>query len=374
MAAWPFVLFSIVFAVLVYAHFLPSYRAWLSTRGEHPADIDPDYVRMEDYFARSFRLKMSEWLKLPVYQTLPDGTRLIQKGNEHIRVTGSSEYPASSKSDEILAVEGDLRCGTGCVFNREIHVRGNAYIGAGTRLQSIAVDGNLLLGEGATVTRWADSAGEMEIGSNAVIRARATSGTLIRMKRGASVGSAFAPIVTTSATGDDDPAGVMEAAVDRLEIPGSVGAPSGTDAGVKRKIDARKLHRLGSDSWLYRGDLHCTVPVHVKTRLVVRGDFEIPARSMVEEDLKARGRIVLGQGAVCRGNVVADRDISFGPSSRFLGVVHAGKSLRLGRGVVGGSEGRKVAAYSAGILAIEENVTVYGKVSSGDHVAAVFEE
>jgi len=61
LAAWPFILFSIVFAALVYAHFLPSYRAWLSTRGEHPADIDPDYVRMEDYFARSFRLKMSEW-------------------------------------------------------------------------------------------------------------------------------------------------------------------------------------------------------------------------------------------------------------------------------------------------------------------------
>ncbi len=374
MAAWPFVLFSIVFAALVYAHFLPSYRAWLSTRGEHPADIDPDYVRMEDYFARSFRLKMSEWLKLPVYQTLSDGTRMIQKGDERIKVSGSCEYPASSESDEILAVEGDLRCGAGCAFNREIHVRGNAFIGAGTRLQSIAVDGSLLLGEGVTVTRWADSAGEMEIGSNAVVRARATSGTLIRIKRGARVGSAFAPIVTTSARADDDEAIAAEAAVDRIEIPGSVGALSGTDAEAQRRIDPKKLHRLGSDSWLYRGDLSCPVPVHVKTRLVVRGDIMIPDLSIVEEDLKARGRIVVRQGVVCRGNVVADRDICFGPSSRFHGIVHTGRSLRLGRGVVGGSEGRKVAAHSAGILALEVNVTVYGKVSSGDHVIAVFEE
>jgi hypothetical protein len=43
----------------------------------------------------------------------------------------------------------------------------------------------------------------------------------------------------------------------------------------------------------------------------------------------------------------------------------------LGRGVVGGANGRKAAVYSAGILELEENVTVYGKVASGEHVAVV---
>jgi len=51
--------------------------------------------------------------------------------------------------------------------------------------------------------------------------------------------------------------------------------------------------------------------------------------------------------------------------------VHTGRTLRLGPGVVGGARGRKVAAYSAGILELAENVTVYGKVASGEHVAVV---
>ncbi len=374
MAAWPFVLFTLIFAALVCAHFLPSYRAWLSTRGEHPADIDPDYVRMEDYFARSFRLKMADWLKLPVYQTLPGGARMIRKGVERIRISGSCEYPASTESDEILAVEGDFRCGPDCTFNREILVRGNAFIGAGTRLQSIASDGSLLLGENVMVTRWADSMGEMEIGLGAVVRVRATSGTLIRMRRGARAGSAFAPIVTTTHGVEEDPASSVEAAIERLEIPGSIGAPSRADAGVQQKIDPKRMHRLGLDSWLYRGDLDSQVPVRVKTRLVVRGDFVIPAGSVVENDLKAHGRILVGQGSVCRGNVIADKDISLGPSSRFHGVMHTGRTLRLGRGVIGGDKDRRVAAYSAGVLSLEENVTVHGKVSSGDHVTARFME
>ena len=371
MAAWPFVLFSIVFAALVCAHFLPSYRAWLSTCGEHPADIDPDYVRMEDYFARSFRLKMSEWRKLPVYETLPDGTLMIRKGDERIRVSGPCEYPARSESDDILAVEGDFRCGTDCAFNREIHVRGNAFIGPGTRLQSIAVDGNLQLGDRVMVTRWADSAGEMELGSDSVVRARATSGALIRLRRGARAGSAFAPVVTTSTRDGEDEVISTEAAFDRLEIPASDGVRSRTDTGRQRWIDPKKLHRLGADSWIYRGDLNAAAPVRVKTRLVVWGDLVLPAGSIAEEDLKARGRISVAQDSVCRGSVVADKEISFGPSSRFQGVVHTGRTLRLGPGVVGGARGRKVAAYSAGILELAENVTVYGKVASGEHVAVV---
>jgi predicted acyltransferase (DUF342 family) len=124
---------------------------------------------------------------------------------------------------------------------------------------------------------------------------------------------------------------------------------------------------------LYRGNLIPPAPLHVKTRLIVRGDCVLPAGSIVEGDLKAHGRIEMKQGCVCNGNVIADRDISFGPSCRFHGVVHTGRALRLARGVVGGGEGRKVAAYSAGILMLEESVTVHGKVASGDHVAVAVE-
>ncbi len=374
MSAWPFILFSIVFIGLVCAHFLPSYRAWVRTRGEHPADIDPNYVRIEDYFARSFRLKMSEWLKLPVHQNKADGTKIIVKGDERIRVSGPCDYPSKSESDEILAVDGDFQCGTDCVFHREIHVRGNAVVGAGTRLQSIAVDGNLLLGSGVAVTRWADSTGEMKIGSGAFVRARATSGTHIEIERGAGIGSAFAPMVSTVGGGLDCEASTAEMQISRIELPGSAGA---TGAGGERErqwLDRAKLHKIGPDSWLYRSSLVPPMPLLVKVNLIIRGDCILPAGSLVEGDLKARGRIEVKEGSTCTGNVVAEGDILFEQSSSFHGVVHTGRTLRLGRGVTGGKIGKKVSAYAAGTLTLEDNVVVYGKVSSGDRVVAAAEE
>jgi hypothetical protein len=374
LSAWPFILFSIVFVGLVCAHFLPSYRAWVRTRGEHPADIDPNYVRIEDYFARSFRLKMSEWLKLPVHETRADGTKIIIKGDERIRVSGPCDYPSKSESDEILAVDGDFRCGTDCLFHREIHVRGNAVVGAGTRLQSIAVDGNLLLASGVAVTRWADSTGEMKIGSGAVVRARATSGTLIEIAGGAVVGSAFAPMVSTSGGGLDCETSAAEVQISRIELPGAARASSAGGARKRQWLDPGRMHKISHDSWLYLGSLVPPMPLHVKANLIVRGDCILPAGSLVERHLKARGRIEMKEGSVCSGNVVAEGDIFFEQSCRFRGVVHTGRTLRLGRGVIGGEEGKKVSAYAAGILTLEDGVTVYGKVSSGDRVVAATRE
>jgi hypothetical protein len=67
--------------------------------------------------------------------------------------------------------------------------------------------------------------------------------------------------------------------------------------------------------------------------------------------------------------VIAGGDISFGRSSRFLGVVHAGKTMRMSWGVRGGGDGAKVAAFAADTLLLADNVLVHGKVASDDRVA-----
>src|SRR4030042_2613262 len=106
MRAWPFVVFAILFAAVVCLHFYLAYRAWRGSREEQATDIDAEYVRMEDYFARSFRQKVAAWLELPAKSAAPDGSRGIRKEHELIRGTSSAEYPPQNRPDDILGVQG----------------------------------------------------------------------------------------------------------------------------------------------------------------------------------------------------------------------------------------------------------------------------
>ncbi len=363
MNAWPFVAFTFIFAALVCAHFFLAYRAWWRSRGEEATDIDPNYVRLEDYFARSFRLKLREWLDLPVQAANPDGSVSITKGAERIRVIQSAEYPPQSRSDDILVVRGSFRCCGSSVFSREIYVRESASIGPGSRLQSIAADGNLVLGSGVSVARWADCLGDLEIGPNATVRARATAGKTLCLGYGAQVGSAFAPTIFTHSDGRQELKEAAELPAPKIEIPFTgIGKPA------EYGVDLWKLRMLSTECWLYDGDLKPFVTLRARTKLIVKGDCVIPAGSILEGDLKAEGSIQIGARSICRGNVVAGGDIWLGPSSRFSGIVHAGKTLRLGAGVLGGTEEAKVAAFATDSVLVDDDVIVHGKLASGDRV------
>jgi len=370
LTVWLFVAFAIIFGALVYAHFALAYRAWRISRQEQPSDIDPSYVKLEDYFARSFRSKVSQWLNLPVQAAKPDGSLLINKGRERIRVTQSIGFRPQSRSDDILVVRGTFHCRAGCVFSREIYVRGDAWIGAGTRLQSIAADGNVTLGSSVHVARWADSRGDLHVGANSIVRARATAGGILVLGDGAEVGAAFASTVSSVRHGHKEAAETADEPRPRLQIP-LVEADGGTGhARPAHGVDPGRIKMLGDDSCLYDGDFKPFAGLRVTTKLIVKGDCTIPAGSVLESDLKAKGFVHIGPGSVCRGNVISEGEIRFDGGSRFYGVVHAGKTLRLGSGVCGGRMDASVAAFSADTLFIESGVVVHGKVASGTRVVA----
>ena len=370
MNAWPFIAFSIVFAALVSAHFLPAFRSWRISRHEQTSNIDLRYVRLEDYFARSFRFKLSEWLKLSVWAADPDGSRLIRKGKEYIRISDVAEYPAETISNNILAVEGSFKCYEACTFHREIYVRGDASIGSGTQLQSIATDGNLTLGTKVRIARWADSQGNMEIGAKSIIHSRATAGGTLLLKNGAQVKSAFAPLGCTSEKDPDIAAKSNETLPPPIEFP-SCATNAENENQCGSGVDPSRLRMLSPDCWIYDGDFRPSKPLRFTAALIVRGNCDIPPGSVLEKDLKSRQSISVGAGCLCRGNVIAEKAIWLGPFSRFCGIVHAGKTLRLCAGVQGGTEKANVAAFAEETLSIEKNVIVYGKLASADLVFAV---
>ena len=279
MIPWAFLAFCGAMGGMLYLHFYFAHHRWRRVRGQETEDIDPSYVRREDYFGQSFRTKLQGWLEMPSVGS-PDGARTIQKNGERIRVISTLCLADRAQSDDILAIQSDFSCGGAGNFGREIHSAGKAVIGVGTKLQAIAADGDLTLAPEVEVARWVDSWGELRLGRNCVVHSRATARKSAFLDVGAQALSVFAPEITT-APGALNGGQPQIASGDRLQIP----PPAGADPEKMKRMgfDPAKLTPLGSECWIYAGSLRPGSPVHLTAQLVVRGECSIPAGSLLED-------------------------------------------------------------------------------------------
>lgn len=361
-----FLLFALLFCAIYYLHFSLAHRAWRQIRGRQSAELDMGYVRLEDYFGQSFRSKMANWVRtLPRATNSTTGLRVFDKGGERIFVAGAAQYPAGRREREILVIEGDFSCGRDCEFERELMVKGNCTIGEDTHLQALAVDGTLHIGYSVRVRRWVDAVKHLTMNEDVKVMSRVTSRTSIELHPGAQAQSLFAPEVFTEGRHENElqiemapPVVVQLPHLDNRTAPAN-------------GYDPAKLFSMGGNTYLYNGDLHLSAPLHLRAAFVVRGNFSCPKESLLEGDLKAHGSITIGAASVIKGNLVAGGDMTLKPNTYFQGLLHAGGALRLTRGVRGLREGLPVAAYAGGVMTVESNVVVNGKLASAQRVVAV---
>ena len=367
--AWRFLLFVAVFGFFLYLQFYLAHRQWRRLKGEQAGEIDVNYVRSESYFAQSFRLKVKNWLNLPASKD-QDGT-LIMKGKERIRVqAGTLDLGADAQCDDILVIERDFSCGSGCTLRREVLVHGDATVGTGSFLQSLAADGQVTLGENTGVARWLDGSREVTLSAGCYVGSRVTSLARIRLGLGSEVSSAWAPEVATAgwdtkfANGEPPPRALL--VINFLED-----LPAANEALAAAGLRREQILQLGVDTWLYKGDLVFSTAVRVVNKLVVKGNCYFPEGSVLEADLKAAGCLFLGPSCSIRGNLVADGHMHLGAGCRFAGLLHAGKTLLLSRGSRGFQENGMIAAYAQDGLSVETDVAVKGKLASGNKVTVV---
>ncbi|MCC7498532.1 MAG: hypothetical protein IT160_13205 [Bryobacterales bacterium] len=363
-----FLLFSITVFIIYYLHFAVAQRAWRQMRGGQSNEIDLHYVRVEDYFGRSFRSKMQDWMELPALESSTANLREIEKGNERLYIAPAAAYPDSVRESGILAIENTFTCGSGCRFQREIYVRDTADIGVNSRLQAIAVDGNLTLRQGVQVVRWVDAKGILDIRDRCRVGARATSATRIVLGLDSRCLSLFAPEIETQGRQE------IVSSLPR-QRPGSIliPPPENEDGSLAEQegINLKRLHRMSSDTWIYEGDLEFRQAVQLRANLVVMGKFVCGEASLLEGDVRAR-LIRVGTGSLCKGNLVAEGELLLARHTTFQGILHSGGAMRLARGVRGFNVSQQVAAFAGERLAVEPNVVVHGKLSSNQFVQAVF--
>lgn len=369
MIPWRFLIVAALFAVLIYCQFYLAHRQWSRLKGEQAVEIDVNYVRSENYFGQSFRMKVKQWLLMPGVSDQESGTT-IQKDAERIHVVERMELPSGADCDDILVVERNFSCGSQSRLGREVLVHGDAEIGAKSRVQALATDSNLFVGEGVRVARWLDAMGDLTISAGTKIQSRVTSQTRISLGLGVELSSAHAPEIATA--GRNEGLGSLDTAAGNLldltmaeqsdELTSKLEA-----AGFKPDL----LLQLGSDTWMYKGDLVLTLPVRLSQKLAVTGKCSFCAGSRLEADLRAGKSILLGPSCVINGNLTADRHIFIGNHSRFSGVLNAGHSMLLSSGTRGFRSDGMVVAYAGEKLSVESDVAVKGKLSAGAGVVVV---
>jgi len=368
-ASLRFLVFLAMFGLLVYLQFYLAHRQWRKLKGEQAGEINVNYVRSENYFAQSFRLKVKDWLKLPGSED--DAGPMIVKGQEKIRVLGGGvDMGTNERVEDILVIDGDLSCGPGCIFTRELLVHGNANVAARSRLQSLATDGDLMLGENVSVARWLDGSGEVTMSAGCHVGARVTSLERIRLGLGVEVSSASAPEVATAGWDSKIAAGEPVSRellnIDFLEDP----KPANKEIAAAG-LQPDRILQLGEDTWLYNGDLLFSTAVRIMNKLVVKGNCYFPEGSVLESDVKAAGSLILGSSCSIHGHLVADGHVFLGPGCQFGGLIHAGKTMLLSRGSRGFCPNGMVAVYAQEGLNAEADVAVKGKLASGHRVMVV---
>ena len=361
-----FLLFSAGFVLLLYIHFGIAHYMLNDMRGHTSSELDMGYIRIEDYFGQSFRAKVRDWMSLPSTSDSTANLRVIDRGVEKVFVVGSTTYPADRNESGVLIIEGDFNCGVACEFERELMIRGNANIGAGSHLQAIAVDGELELLHNVVVRRWIDAGGAVKIGADATIGSKVCSRKSILFEPGAEAASLYAPEIVTEGRAET----IAKLTVEQREV---VMIPHAANMKDRKSngYDPKKLFAMGGGSYLYNGDLKLSAPLHLRAPLIVKGDIHTVRENFFEQDLKASGSIRIGELSVLKGNLISDKNIEVGTDTYFQGIIHAAGELILKNGVRGLRDTTPVVAYSGGTLTVESNVVIHGKLASAARVTAV---
>jgi hypothetical protein len=374
-------LFFLFFSVSLYF----GYREWRQPSDAVPLAMDVDYIRVEDYFGRSFRAKMQEWLRECLAEPEPnavaagDGSRAIRRrtpgGEQLLLVPGGriGNGRIGNGEAEIIYSEHDLTLADGSIFRREIYSQGGVRTETGVRLQSVAADGEMVLGADNDVARWVDAQGPIVIRGGTVVGSRASSLVSIELERGVSVQSLYAPRVRTASWGAQtdsggDPDGdessfPPEAQSDAVEN----GSPP---PAVPRFLEGVRCARLDPGTWLVQEDLTLPAGSRIEDKLIVKGLLVAGSRCVFLRDVKA-ARLELGERNRALGNLAAEDGLQVGEGSFVARNIAAGGDVRLAAGVRVGRPDSLAVVSAAGEIILEQDVTVCGKLNAGRWVRTI---
>ncbi len=331
---------SIVFALFVLLFFLPFMPGIVELVMKEDADplyIAMNYIKDPRYFGKSFKQLLNQATN---NFTSRHGIHEVQLSKkEKLEITGSTNIPAAGQLNHLLCVQGNLVSGEKVQFNKEMYVTGNSSIGSGSAIHVLAADGNVVIGEDIRLKRWVDADGDIDIAARCNLGISASSGKILRLGPNCHFRRLYGVPVTTGDNGE-----TMTGSLMTLLPPIEPMPPEMTFVRIKdRKIAPGSM---------------------IGKNVVFPQDVQIGHGSILRGDIKSYGKLILEDNVAIEGNIFADDDIIIGRGAKISGHVFSQKTVHISSGTVISRPGTIKSIVGKKSVRIEQNVTIYGYVTT----------
>jgi len=327
----------VLFILLFFLPFLPGIVEIVRKKDADPLYIAMNYIKDPRYFGKSF--------KQLLYQatdgfTSSSGMRDVQLSkNEKLEIAGSMDVLNATEVHHLLCVQGDLVSRANAQFHKEVFVTGDASVGPGNTVQVLAADGNVTIAANVQLKRWLDADGDVDIGPGCNLGISASSGKKLHLSKDCLFRRLYGiPIVT----GDNE-----MIALPYFEPSLSPVEPVSPELSFVRIKD------------------HTIPPGTILNNSVVfPQDVKIGYGAILKGDIKSYGKLVLEDNVKIDGNLFADGDIVIGRGAQISGHVFSQKTVHISSRTIISRPDTIKSVVGKKSVRIEENVTIYGYVST----------
>lgn len=331
---------SIIFVFFILLFFLPFLPGIVEIARKEDADplyIAMDYIKDPRYFGKSFKQLLSHATN--GFTSAPGISDILLSKKERLETTGSMDVLNAEKIDHLLCVQGDLISHSNAQFHKEVFVTGDASMGPSNTIQVLAAEGNVAIAADVQLKRWLDADGDIDIGERCNLGISASSGRKLHLGKNCVFRRLY-------------------------------GVPITTGDGGKTSIDDFEsvlpyMETLPPELSFARIKDHTIPPGTIMGKNVVfPQDVKIGHGSILKGNIKSYGKLVLEDNVIIDGNLFADGEIVIGLGAKISGHVFSQKTVYISRGTVISRPATIKSVIGKKSVHIEENVTIYGYVTT----------
>ncbi|MFZ0283751.1 MAG: polymer-forming cytoskeletal protein [Terriglobales bacterium] len=283
--------FILLTGVLMVLPLLPALTELHSKSDALPLNVIQQHTGEIRFFADGFRSYM---------KGLEPALRECASSGEHVTGTmpDGSEYLVLGRGEEalflplrernefrpvVIAAGSDLLLPSGTDFSKDIYSAGNVIGGTKNHYRAILAEKQIRLGRESSVTRWVHAVGEFSADPACRLYGRVSSDTGIRLSEECSFLRLNAPYI-------------------------AIGPEASAAQDAQRHVAVAPTHQ----------------------RLFHEGDFEIRTGEVFLGNLVVRGRLRIGAGALIRGSVKSEKELTLEPRASVEGSLISASVMQIG--------------------------------------------
>ncbi len=292
-----FVFFALVLFCAVLP-FVPALRELQFHRDATPLTVS----RRSRVDVRHFANGLRDFLQARLGWVMNEVRQSRTPAEGHGEGVGSYVVVPSGAELEVATVEGRLVVGTGELvlrgageLNCEVYAAGDLCFTHATRIRAVLSEGDLELAPRSRILRWVHAGHHLVVGEETQLFGRASADEALFLRPGTFFERLHAPTILVGVAKPEEP----------------------THPDPDRRLDP--------------GELGHNVDVRAN-RVLVEGDLQLPANSLVECDIVARGNLYVGPGARVRGSLKAHGQVVVEEGAWLEGAVVAVGRIEIRRG------------------------------------------